>query len=319
MAMRRSHLPTLAVVLLLLAVACSPDAGEPATPTAAAEAAVADPSVRPDKLPLVEGPVSPDGLKAILGTGDLAVGRNRVGFVLTSRDGFVTEPAATVSSRYYDISGSEGDPGESVEAAYHPWPYGNRGLYAVWMEFDQAGSWGVDIAVAGPDGQVRTAQLFFEVAASLSAPAVGTPAIKSVTRTVKDVETLAQLTTGSMHDEELYQATIAEAVSSGRPTVIVFASPAFCTNAVCGPQVEVLRQLKEKYRGVANFIHVDFYDNPDEIQGDLSRSRLSPSVLEWGLPSIEWSFVVDARGVVSARFEAFATFKEVEEELRRVL
>ena len=33
--------------------------------------------------------------------------------------------------------------------------------------------------------------------------------------------------------------------------------------------MEVLRQLKDKYKGLANFIHVDFYENPDEIQGDL--------------------------------------------------
>ena len=140
-----------------------------------------------------------------------------------------------------------------------------------------------------------------------------------MTKTVDDVDSLSQLSTGSLLDPELYQTTIANSLASGVSTVIVFASPAFCANAVCGPQVDVLQQLKDRYRGQANFIHVDFYDNPDEIQGDLSRARLSPAVLEWGLPSIEWTFVIDAQGAVSARFEAFATFEEVEEALLRVL
>ena len=105
----------------------------------------------------------------------------------------------------------------------------------------------------------------------------------------------------------------------GRPAVIVFASPAFCTNAVCGPQVDVLKELKDKYRGRANFIHVDYFDNPDEIQGDLDRAVVSPTVLEWNLPSTEWSFVLDDAGVVAARFEAFATLEELEEALLDVL
>ena len=97
--------------------------------------------------------------------------------------------------------------------------------------------------------------------------------------------------------------TIAEAVDSGLPTVIVMASPAFCTNAVCGPQVEVLQELKDEFEGKANFVHVDYYDNPEEIQGDLTRAVVSPVAKQWGLPSTEWSFVIDRDGIVSGRFE----------------
>jgi hypothetical protein len=97
------------------------------------------------------------------------------------------------------------------------------------------------------------------------------------------------------------------------------ASPAFCINAVCGPQVEVLSELEDKYKGRANFIHVDIYDNPQEIQGDLNRGRLSPPVVEWRLPSTEWSFVIDASGIITARFESFATLQEVEDALKPAL
>ena len=47
--------------------------------------------------------------------------------------------------------------------------------------------------------------------------------------------------------------------------VVVFASPAFCVNAVCGPQVEVLSELQEVYGDRASFVHVDLYENPEEI------------------------------------------------------
>ncbi len=176
----------------------------------------------------------------------------------------------------------------------------------------------MDIGVEDSDGSVSRSQLFFEVEETALAPSVGSAAVRSRNKTLGDVERFAELTTGSLHDPDLYQTTIAEAIETGMPTVVVFASPAFCTDAVCGPQVEVLQELKNRYKGQANFIHVDFYDNPDEIQGDLERARLSPTVREWRLPSIEWTFVIDREGIVSARFEAFATIDELEAALMRV-
>jgi hypothetical protein len=314
-------LRVLAAVTLvtIVAVACSASSSKPVEPPPDVDAPAPDPAVRPDKTPLNYGPRSPEGLQAILGTADLGVGRSRFGFVLTSSSGFVTAPVANVTSRYYSTEDAESVRKETLVARYQPWPYGNRGLYTVWLDFDRQGSWGVDIEVKGLGDAAQTAQLFFDVAESTSAPAVGAGAVRSITKTVADVESLAQLTTGSLRDEDLYQMTIAGAVNSGRPTVVVFASPAFCTNAVCGPQVEVLQELKGNYAADANFVHVDFYDNPHEIQGDLTKARLSPAVFEWGLPSIEWTFVIDGDGIVTARFEAFATYAEVEQALRLLL
>ena len=312
-----------AAALLVAASACSQEAEQPSAPPPAPppaqKSASVEPPLRPDRVPLVKGELSPDGLQAILGTGDLGVGRNRVGFVLISRQGFVTEPEITVSSRYFSESASDGELVETTSAELKPWPYGSRGLYATHLTFDSPGSWGIDIVVQGSAGAGRRAQLRFEVAPSTSAPAVGSAAIRSMSKTVGDVETLGQLTTGSLQDPDLYRTTIAEAVTSGMPAVIVFASPAFCTNEVCGPQVDVLQEIKDEFKGKGHFVHVDFYDNPQEIQGDLNKARLSPAVLEWGLPSIEWTFVVDRSGVVTARFEGFATLEEVREALLKAL
>ena len=312
----RPSLPPIAAALLLLGAACGSGAGYAPPPDDSAST-VGLPE-RPDLEPLIEGPVSPDGLQVVLGTGDLGIGTHRVGFVLTSPVGFVTTPAIEVSSRYLG-PGSDGEATETATAEFHAWPYAGRGLYTTRLTFYRAGSWTIDIAMVQPDGSVQTAELPFQVAEATFSPAVGSPAVESVNKTIRDVDTLAELTTGSLQDPDLYQTTIADAVTSGMPTVVVMASPAFCTNAVCGPQLDVLQELKNAYSGLANFIHVDFYDNPHEIQGDLERARLSPTVREWRLPSIEWTYVIDTDGIVSARFEAFATFEEVEKALLRLL
>ncbi|MCH8205530.1 MAG: hypothetical protein IH956_00820 [Chloroflexi bacterium] len=300
------------VLLFAVTVACSGDDSLDAPEPAETQA-------RPDEIALIKGPLSEDGIQAIFATSDLAIGKHRVGFVLQSEQSLVRAPAATVKSRFFAEGDSEGQVRETALAVFRPWPYGTRGIYTTLLTFDAAGRWRIDISISDQDGSRRSAQLSFDVAETTEAPDVGSPAILSANKTVGDVEKLSQLTTGSLQDSDLYQLTIADAAMNGLPTVVVMASPAFCTNAVCGPQVEVLQELKDKYKGQANFIHVDFYDNPEEIQGDLDRARLSPTVLEWRLPSTEWSFIIDRNRNIAARFESFATFEELEQALQRVL
>ncbi len=292
--------------------------GEGAPDTPEAEREEDESSPRPDQVELIEGTLSEDGIQVILGTPDVAVGTHRMAFVLNAKESPVRAPFATVVSRHVPEDGSESDE-ETALAVFRPWPYGTRGSYTTSLTFDVAGTWQLNVTVLGESGDSRTAQISFPVAEETEAPDVGAAAIPSENKTLADVDDLAKLTTGSIRDPDLYGITIADAVGSGMPTVIVVASPAFCINAVCGPQVEVLQQLKDKYKGQANFIHVDFYDNPDEIQGDLDRARISPIVFEWRLLGVEWSFVIDRDGKISARFESFATFDELDEALRRIL
>ena len=331
--MRKLYILLAAGLAAIAVTACSTggdeEAAEPTVaPTSAPAAAQAptaqpepapEPTVRPDMEKLNYGPRSAEGLQAILGTGDLGVGTNRFGFVMTSQTGFVTEPTTKLKTRFVPERGDESDVVQQAMAYFQPWPYGNRGMYAAELDFDRAGTWRVEIEVVAQDGFPAIANLIVDVGESTSAPDVGDPAIRSVTRTLEDVGSLAELSTGSQQDEDLYRTTLAAAIDSGMPTVVVFASPAFCTNAVCGPQVEVLKELKDLYKGEANFVHVDFYDNPHEIQGDLDRARISTAVTEWSLPSIEWTFVIDGSGTVTARFEGFATLSEVEAALKRLL
>ena len=302
----------LASCLAAAALACAPPE-ETAGADRAAESVEA--LLAPGRETLIEGQFSESGLKAILGTSDLGVGRNRLGVALVSMQGPVTEPTATFLLR-------PADGGEAAQtpytAVFRKWPYGSRGLYTAEAEFGAPGVWEL-VAEVDAEGETRAASLTFEVSERTSAPNVGEPAVRSRNRLAADVDGIGELTTGSLRDPELYEITIADAAASGLPTVVVFASPAFCVNAVCGPQVEVLQELKNLYAGRANFVHVDIYDNPHEIQGDLSVARVSPVVVEWGLPSIEWTFVIDRGGMVASRFEAFATLEEVEEALKRAL
>jgi hypothetical protein len=119
--------------------------------------------------------------------------------------------------------------------------------------------------------------------------------------------------------------TIKDAVENDLPSVIVFASPAFCTSPTCGPQVDTVSELREKHPDQANYIHVEIYDNPAEIQGNLDRAEISSVAGDWGLTDIEdyfnesWTFILDADGQIDDRFEGFATIYELETALKKVI
>ena len=86
-----------------------------------------------------------------------------------------------------------------------------------------------------------------------------------------------------------------------------------------------MSELRDLHPEEANFIHVELYENPHEIQGDLSKAVLSDLVDEWGLSSIphwfneSWTFVLGQDGRIAQRFEGFATLEEMEAALLAVL
>ena len=91
--------------------------------------------------------------------------------------------------------------------------------------------------------------------------------------------------------------------------------PAFCVSATCGPQVEVLSQVKERHQGEANFIHVEVFENPHLIQGGRPAGGVVPAVDEWGMLTEPWTFVIDKDGLVRAKFEQYTPAEEIEAAL----
>ena len=299
--------------------------GHQPTPPSAATSAPESPqptnaAPEPTDAPAAVAPAGGLDLNVILATTILEVGEQRVAFLLATPTGLVkgdTEVSITPVYLPDDTAGP------SIETRFHQWPYGVRGAFAAEVDFDRPGLWRLDIAALGPDAGMGTVE--FEVTEDSPVPFIGSIGPLSENKTLGSVGAIELITTDYTPDLSLYEVTIREAVESPLPAVVVFASPAFCTTATCGPQVDAVSELRESYDGQAHFIHVEVYDNPDEIQGDLDRARIAPTVDEWGLTSLEhwfnesWTFVLDSEGRVKDRFEGFATVVELEESLQSAL
>lgn len=305
----------IAIALVALLAACNggDSAAEPSTPPAEPEPASTDAAA--------SGGDSPE-LNGILATKDLAVGDNRVSFLLTSPRALVKVPTATVKS--VNLS-APGNVVETSTAEFFLWPFGSRGNYVTDMTFDQPGEWRLDVEVTEEDGSVSRAEIPLSIAERSHTPSAGDTPPSDHNKTVGDVGSLAELSTSSRPDPDLYQQTIAEALGEGQPLLVVFASPALCTSPTCGPQVETVEELKDQYKGQASFIHVEVYDNPPEIQGDLDRARYSPLVEEWGLSAQtgylneSWVFIFGSDGKLTSKYQGYASIDELTKGLDAVL
>ena len=295
--------PVLAGFVGLLLLACA----SPVAPTGA-----------PASPPAAE---SDSGLTTILATKELGVGSQRVAFLLTSPKALITVPDVQVTSHYL---GKGAAPGETKTAPFHPWPYGVRGTYVTEMTFDRPGQWRLDIEVDQGEN-AGAASITLEVSGDGYVPQIGTVPPLSENKTLRRSGSIEKVTTDYSPDPDLYQLTVAEAVATGLPMVVVFASPAFCTSPTCGPQTDTVSELKDGYVGQANFIHVEIYDNPEEIQGDLSKAELAKPLTDWGISDVpgwfneSWTFVLHGDGRIAQRFEGYATLEELEAALRPVL
>jgi hypothetical protein len=264
-------------------------------------------------------PATPQ-FSAVIATTDHAVGPNRIVFGVIDRDGMpVRGEVVQVRIRYLPPGQPPGEAGSWVPADFIPWPVGPQGVFKTTLSFDTPGFWQMEVGFSAPDGADASAVSTVEVKSESATPGLDQPAPPSVTPVGDQVDDLATITSSPVPDPDLYRLSIHEALQEAKPLVVAFATPAFCVTAVCGPQVAVLSQLKDRFPERANFIHVEAFENPHLITGGRPAGGFAPAVTEWNLPTEPWTFVVNSEGMVHAKFEAFTTLEELQASLEEVI
>ena len=256
---------------------------------------------------------------AVVITSDMALGRERLAFGVLTRDGGpLRAETATVRTYYLPDNSDEREARQTLTAEFLAWPT-VAGVFVAYPEFDVAGSWELEAELTTPDGTDVAAKSAFPVKETSATPAIGDPAPASVTPKASDVEDLSHITTAEEPDPGLYALSIHEAVAEAKPFVVLFATPAYCVSFTCGPQVQELSGLREKFDGRANFIHVEVFKDPHLIEGGRPTGGLVDSVEEWGLPTEPWTFVVADDGIVQAKFEQYTPPSVIEDALLEVI
>ena len=272
------------------------------------------------------------GVSPVIVNSELVVGENRfmIGLLSSENEEIV---GAAVAFRFFKLDGDQKELREEAQATpialektyththedgtVETHEAGESGVYVAAVRFDEPGQWGVEVTAAVGDVTYDPAPAGFVVLEESASVAMGAPAPLSETLTLDDVEDVAEIDTSNPPIPEMHTMTIAEAVTSGRPSVIVFATPAFCLSRICGPTKDVVDDLFEQYKSEVNFVHVE----PYELDRARSGEGLFPisATTEWGLQSEPWVFLVDSEGFIAAKFEAVVTMDELKAALEPLL
>jgi hypothetical protein len=191
----------------------------------------------------------------------------------------------------------------------------NRVVYFVAATFDKAGPWGVVVQATLPDGSKAESNVGFLVHEKSDLPVPGQKAHASDNLTKADVTDIKTIDSGDPPND-MHDVKIKDALANGRPLLIVFSTPAYCTSRFCGPVTEEMDILHDEYKDQVDFVHI-------EVWLDFNSQKLNPTAAEWlqrsdGGLSEPWVYLVGKDGVVYERWEGAASAALVEPELKAV-
>jgi hypothetical protein len=247
---------------------------------------------------------------------ELAVGPNRLALGVLEAGTPINDPALVIGMRLFYLDGPDEEQVQGETRAVYRGEGLPFGLYVGYATFDQPGAWGLELSVprAGQEPQVSRVRL--DVLAQSQTPMIGSPAIPSDTLTAADVPDLAQLTSDANPDPDLYQLSVVDALAAKQPFLVAFSTPGYCQTAVCAPNQAVIKQLKDQYKGQINFIHIEVYPYP--FGESFTAQQRVPAMSEWNLRTEPWTFLVDANGLIQAKYEGGITFAELEPALAQL-
>jgi hypothetical protein len=302
------------ILLLLLAAGCSDAASSPATPPVIEFTPQGAPTSLKVSSPTPGGPAdnAPDLARPDMASSELVVGPERFVFVLIStKTGKPIKDVPVVGIQFLKVH----DDGTATKVSDAAVLYHNQnlpiGMFVARTTFTEPGKWGALVTIRRQGQDPYQAKVDFDVLERGAVPKVGEmpPASKNLTK--NDVS-LNEICSAKPFDN-MHSMTIADAVKSGKPTLILFATPGFCETLTCGPDLDVANALQAKYGDKANFIHIETPSVPQAPQGN------GPTVTEWGLKTEPWIYMLDKAGKIAERFEGGLTLEEVGPEFAKLV
>ena len=246
---------------------------------------------------------------------DIGVGKARLPFIISDEN---NNPIYDLNSKIYIEYCKEESCLKKIlqeDVEWREWPI-KGGIYTTYLTFNQPGFWKIYLSYT-KDGNNYNGEAAILVKSNTEAPNVGDLAPLTSTRTANTLEQIKKISSAINPDSRLYANDLVDSLSNKRPVLLSFSTPGFCFTRTCGPQVEALSKLADKYSNIIDFIHVEIFENPDEmlLNGDYSVGKQSEIVYLWELNTEPWTFYIDENGFIVERFEGFVNIDEIEESI----
>jgi hypothetical protein len=231
---------------------------------------------------------------------------SRLPYTLVDAEGV---PFATIDEPVsFTISFDGEQVGDPVEVEPHsdgvPRPY-----LPLYTTFPRPGLFDID---ARDGDSTLNSQVQVHLAAEVGQPLVGTVLPPASTPTPGQTFDVDPICTRAPQCP-FHEVDLTTALGTGRPVVVLLATPAYCQTAACGP---ILDLLVEQAGGRDDLIviHAEVYKNPKGV-ADLSQADLAPLPATYDMfwePSL---FVTDAANTIVARGDIVVDRGEMAEML----
>lgn len=257
-------------------------------------------------------------IQLVLIPSEVIVGPNRFAVGIFDQGGDLVHEA-DVHLHFYDLTDHSNPFFESEADAYSlSTERGDVTIFAFDREFSRGGDWGVEVEVTFPDGSEAINGIRFLVTEDSPSIKPGDKAPDIHTPISADVnQNLSLLSSAEKPNPAFYLTSLDESLSSGRPTLLLFATPAFCQTRFCGPSYEIFNELYGNYNDEINFIHVEVFSglpNPE-----INNYAVTPAMEKFGLLSEPWVFLIDKNGIVLYRVEGLFTLDELKKNINTFL
>jgi len=257
--------------------------------------------------------------------------RVQIGIFANDAEGLrpVTQGSVDIAFSFLG-SGDETAPGPTATATFVPVPgtpadgdapaivSGASGVYeAEDVTFDRPGPWRATVT-AEIGGVARELTSDFVVDAESQIPAPGMPAPETETLTMDSdvrpgaIDSMAD-GGGEVPDPELHAITIADAIQQGRPALVLFGTPAYCTSRFCGPEVTELQRFAADFPDRAVYIHVEIwkdYNAEPQVINEGAADWLYRPDTALGMTE-PWLYLIDADGTIADRWGPLFDVDEV--------
>jgi hypothetical protein len=198
-------------------------------------------------------------------------------------------------------------------ATWHDEMLGDRGVYTTRLPLRTDGAWLVLVEATPSEAadQKLIGGTQVGVGRRTEQPAPGDKAIAVASPTPSNHRGVNPICTAkpqcSMHDVSLDAA-----LRSGKPTVLVIGTPAFCESRTCGPIVEILDSVKSRTaKGAVNFVHVELYKDNTEAP---AKGILAPAAQAWKISEEPALYFIKPDGTIAERFVGASGLDEVQEQ-----
>ncbi len=175
---------------------------------------------------------------------------------------------------------------------------GGRGVYVTQPVLDQPGDWHGAALVQG-----KKVGFVLQVKPAADVPMIGSAAPRAASPTTTNSLGVNPICTRDPVCP-LHSISLSDVIGTGKPVAAMFATPALCQTATCGPVLDQLLTVRKSYADRVAFVHVEIYQSNKGV-------AVAPTVAAWNLPGEPWLFTVDGSGIVRGRLDGAFGLDEV--------